>query len=245
SRTDSLITTRGGVVPCNSSAIASRSTDRSIAPMRLSRQFVVTALSDLSISSPRAISMRTRNPANCCSSCETTRSSHTCCATRSSAVPSRMSHAYSACSARERARDSTLIGWLDLIQDVGRLERRYSGIPALVSVYPSSASERLIHGVARQQPEADRDAGVDAHQREAARRLTRNEIEVRRIAPNDRAECDERIVASALARAPRGERQFPRAGHPDHIDVVERHLVRDQRLQGTVYERTCDRFVEA
>jgi hypothetical protein len=107
-----------------------------------------------------------------------------------------MSQAYNACSARDRARDSTLICRLYLVQHVGRFERRDGRVPALVAMYASRTRERLIHRIAREQSEADGDLRIDAHKCEPARRLASDEIKVRRVPTDNGAKRDERIVSA-------------------------------------------------
>src|SRR5678815_6152166 len=121
------------------------------------------------------------------SSGATARSSHTRWATRSRSRSPRMSHAYIACSARERARVSVLRRAIDLIEEVGHLEGGERRIPALVAMLTAGARFGLRHGVTRQDAERDRDVEVSAREREAPRRFARHVVEVRRIAADHRA----------------------------------------------------------
>src|SRR6476646_2102845 len=125
------------------------------------------------------------------SSGATARSFHTRSATRSRSRSPRMSHAYIACNARERARVSVLRRAIDLIEEIGHLERGERRVPALVSVLTASARFGLRHRVARQDAEGDRDVEVRAGQGETPRRFARHVVEVRRIAANHRAYRDE------------------------------------------------------
>src|SRR5690349_12862358 len=107
----------------------------------------------------------------CRSSGATARSSHTRSATRSRSRWPRMSHAYNAWSARERARVSVLRRAIDLVEEVGHLEGGERRVPALVAVLAAGAGLRLRQRVAREQPEPDRHVEVRARTGKPARRL--------------------------------------------------------------------------
>src|SRR3954462_8882724 len=96
------------------------------------------------------------------SSGATARSFHTRSATRSSSRSPRMSHAYSACSARERARVSVLRRAIDLIEEIRHLEGSQGGVPALVAMLAAGARLGLRHGVAGEETERYRHVEVRA-----------------------------------------------------------------------------------
>src|SRR6187402_2272929 len=96
-------------------------------------------------------------PATRRSSGEMARSSQTCVATRSSSVPPRMSHAYSACRARARARVSTLVRPIEPLEQVRHLERGDGRVPTLVAMLTAGAGFGLFHRVRGEESEADRD----------------------------------------------------------------------------------------
>src|SRR6186713_503968 len=85
------------------------------------------------------------------------RSSHTCEATRSRSVPPRMSHAYSACRARARARVSILVRPIEPLEQVRHLERGNGRVPPLVAVRTAGTRFGLLHRVRREEAEPDRD----------------------------------------------------------------------------------------
>src|SRR6478672_11714078 len=237
--------TRGGVSPFINSAAPSRSTDLSMAPSRSRRQLVVTSARRVSSSSPPLTTSRTSRPASLRSSGATARSSQTWEATRSRFLPPRISHAYSACSARARARDSILIAGVQSVGEVHHLEGRHRGVVALVAVSAAGALFGLLVGVASEHPEADRRVGVGAGVSEPARCLAGNEIEMRGITADYGADGDQPVIALAGEQPPRRERQLPRARHPDDVDVVVDDAVFHQRLERAIDQLLYDRLVEA
>jgi hypothetical protein len=104
---------------------------------------------------------------------------------------------------------------------------------------------RLRVIVAGEQPEADRRLEIRAGAREAGRGLARDVVEVRRVAANDRADSDERVVALAGEQAPRRDRQLPRAGHPNDVHVIGSSAVADQGVERPVDEPLDDGLVES
>ena len=85
----------------------------------------------------------------------------------------------------------------------------------------SRALQALYAWDVRQDDSAlERIAGLALQQRQAARRLTGHVVEVRRVAPHHGAHRDGRRVAVRLQHARHRHGQFPRAGHPQHVDVV-------------------------
>src|SRR5688500_13110430 len=129
--------------------------------MRSSRQLSVTAISAASSLSCECAKVRTIPPANFRSSGDTARSSQTLTATPVRSSPERMSHAYSAWSARALPRDSTLITRIQLVEEIGHFQRGDSSIPSLVSMLPPGARHCLLHRITRQQSESQGDLGVE------------------------------------------------------------------------------------
>src|SRR6266513_640003 len=234
SRTASWIATRGGVSPFMSSAAPSLSTERSIAPMRSRRQFVVRSASRESSSLPASETSRTSSPASRRSSGVTARSSQTCVATRSRFFPPRISHAYSACSARARARDSIRIVWFEAIQEVHHLERCDGRVPSLVAVGAAGPRFSLFVGVAGQHAEANGGVRLRARVRQTARCFAGDVFEVRGLAADYGADGDDPIVALAGEEPSGSGRKLPGTRNPNYIDVLERDAVLDQCLESPV-----------
>src|SRR5664279_134047 len=233
------MTTRGGVSSSPSSALLRRSTDRSMAPMRSSRQFTVTSRSARSISTPSSMTWRTSTAARFRSSGGTWRSSQICAATRSSCWPGRMSHAYNAWSARARALVSTFAR-TQPFEKIHHLERGECRIPSLVSVCATGARLGLLERIRREQPEADRHIEVRTRIGDPARRLASDEVEVRRLAANHGAEHDERMVALGGEQGASGCRKLPRARHPHDIDVLARPAMPGERINRAVHQLLRD-----
>ena len=156
-RMASWITTRGGVSPRCSSAAPRRSTQRSMTPSRSSRQFVVTAASSRSISSP------------CVDDLAHEQAGETALVGRDGqVVPDRRGHAVQIGRRREGptrtapaapapgARVSTLVRHVQPIEEVDHLQRGERRVPTLVAVRAAGARLGLLHRVAREQPESNR-----------------------------------------------------------------------------------------
>src|SRR5687768_11254325 len=237
--------TRGGGSPRNSSAAAMRSTARSTTPSRSRRQLVVTSRRASSIAFPSAMIVRTMRPANARSSGAMARSSHTWLAMRSSGSPSRRSHAYSACSARARARVSALRRAIEAVEEIGHLQGGEGGVPPLVAVIATGACLRLFGRVSGEKPESDRHIIVRARLRQTARGFTGDVVEVRRLAANHRSDDNERIVPLGGEQPACGGRELPRARHPDHVNVLTDEAVPDERIDGAVGELLGNGLVEA
>src|SRR5215217_2616243 len=116
------------------------------------------------------------------------RSSQTCEATRSRSFPPRMSHAYSACRARARARVSTLVRPIEPLEQVRHLERGDRRVPSLVAMLAARARLGLLHRVRREETEADRDLVLGARVGEPARRFAGDVVEVRGVTAHDGAD---------------------------------------------------------
>src|ERR1041385_1858196 len=78
------------------------------------------------------------------------------------------SHAYSACTARPRARVSTLVRDIESVEEVGHLERRQRRVAALVAVLATGPFLGLLVIVRRQHAERHRHVELGARRREPA-----------------------------------------------------------------------------
>ncbi len=87
-----------------------------------------------------------------------------------------------------------------------------ASLPLLPTAPPARASA-WARVVRRDDAERDRHAGLQRHQRAAARRLGADEREVRRLALDHAAQADHRGVAAAVAKPARRQRQLERARH--------------------------------
>src|SRR5436853_2940374 len=90
----------------------------------------------------------------------------------------------------------TLLGRLgeavDLVEKSRHLYRRDHRLAALVSHVPARASPRLFDVVRRDDAERDRQIELASYIHDAARRLARNKVEVRRLTADHRAGADDR-----------------------------------------------------
>src|SRR5918994_6856744 len=80
-------------------------------------------------------------------------------------------------------------------ENVGHLEPRAGRVGALVAPFPAGTGKGLLPRLAGQHPEGDRDARLERRQLEAARRLRRDVLEMRRLAADHAAERDYAGVA--------------------------------------------------
>src|SRR6516225_10627762 len=81
--------------------------------------------------------------------------------------------------------------------DGGHLERALHRLAALVALAGGGALERLLERVYRQNAKGHRHPGLEPGELQTARRFASDVFEVRRVAANHAAECDDGIVATA------------------------------------------------
>ncbi len=105
----------------------------------------------------------------------------------------------------------------ELGEDVSHLESGPHGVRSAVD--PLLGLLARVHG---QDAERDRHAGLERSELEAARRLARHVVEVRRLAADHAAERDHAGVAAGLRERHRGERELERAGNRHDHDRVAR-----------------------
>src|SRR5215212_10944976 len=105
------------------------------------------------------------------------RSSQICVAICSSFAPGLRSHAYIACSARARARVSTLVRDIEPVEEVRHLEHRHRGLVALVPHVAAGARFGLGVVVRSQDAKAYRYIKLGARRGEAARALAGDVLE--------------------------------------------------------------------
>src|SRR5262245_47220239 len=97
-----------------------------------------------------------------------------------------------------------------MCEQVRHLERTADRLRAL-----ADAGLRLLDAVERQDAERDGHTRLERGELEPARGLTRDVVEVRRVAADDTAERDDAREAARLGERRGGERELERPGH-DH-----------------------------
>src|SRR4029450_1819286 len=95
-------------------------------------------------------------------------------------------------------------------QDAVHLHRRHRGIPSLVPVLPPCTIERLGHGLRRQHAERHRYAGLEPDLLHASGTLPGNVVEMRRLAPDHRAQAHHGVVSARRGEALRRQRDLER-----------------------------------
>ena len=105
-----------------------------------------------------------------------------------------------------------------LRKQVGHLEGGHGRLVTLVAVSLGTPGQGLVDGVGGEHPEDDRDAGVERGALEARRAFAGDEIEMRGLAPDDRAQRHHGIDRSRLGQSHRRQRQLEGTGHPGHGD---------------------------
>src|SRR5438034_1483298 len=154
-------------------------------------------------------------------------------ATRATTVsivgPPESSHAYSSWSARARALVSGRC--TEPLKRVGGLEGRMHGLGTF-----ADPRQRLSLGLRGEHAEPDRDAMSQRDVAEAARGLTRDVFEVRRLAANHASQRHDRVEPLADGRRLRqhGELEGPR--RPRDFDVRIRDAAAAQRVPRAVEE---------
>ena len=124
-------------------------------------------------------------------------------------------------------------------EEIGHLERRAGGLGAAVD-----ARLRLLARLGRDHAERHRDARLDRRQLEAARRLARDEVEVRRLPADDAAERDDAREAAGLRERERRQRQLERPGDGHDRDGVVLDVAVAERLQRVLEQGRRDVAVE-
>src|SRR3954451_5441087 len=224
SRTASSMATLGGTSPRRSSRMPRRRMLRSTTAIRLSRQFSEACAASLSRESTASTT-----PLASASARSSTLGSGPVSRLRpvaswvTGALPE-SSQAYSSWSARARLLVSIRsIATTQMRHGVRREERRLGRFVSLVAGAPAGAFGRLAQGVHGEKAESDGQAVPQRDLAEAPRGLTRDVLEVRRLAPDHRAQGDEAAIPSGRAGRGRGDRQLESPRHPDDIDLVVGH----------------------
>ena len=104
------------------------------------------------------------------------------------------------------------------VHDLDCRERRFA---PLVPGAAADAGERLFLVVRRQHSEDHRHPRVERDALDAAGRLRRHEVEVRRVAPDDGPEADDRFVVAVLGKGLRDDRKLETAWDLDGLEGVE------------------------
>ena len=133
-------------------------------------------------------------------------------------------------------------GLLNLPDEVGHLDGGHGGLEAFVAGLQPGAVDGLFQVLDGQDAEGNRDAGFERGGGDALGGLGGNVFEVRRLAANDRAEAQHRVILSRLGEMLRGDRDLKRAGNPGDgdrlrtgagaVQAVERPLQQPFRDEG-------------
>src|SRR6266496_4115537 len=148
------------------------------------------------------------------------------------------SHAYSSWRARARALVSGRC--TEPLERVGGLERRLHRLGAL-----THPGQRLNLRVGRQDTEADRNTMREGDVAQTACRLTRDVLEMRRLAPDHAPQRHDRVEALAGRRGLGDHRELERAGHPRHFYIAVRDPAAAQRVPGPVEQLGGHVFMKA
>src|SRR5215207_240730 len=166
---------------------------------------------------------------------------NTCCTLFRSALPSRIEHPSGVFRAGAPAGDElTLRRGAQLREHVRHLEPGAYRLRALLEPVV-----RLVGLLERQHAEGDGDPRFERRKLEAGRGLARDEVEVRRIAADDAAECDDARVAARLRQRHRRYRQLERAGDGHHRDRIARDARRVELSERSLEQLARDSAVES
>src|ERR687897_1044544 len=108
----------------------------------------------------------------------------------------------------------------ELVQDIGSPE---CGGWSFVSLVPGTSAgpiHRLLHGVHRKQPKADRQPVVNRHFAEPVSRLAGHILEVRSVAPDHGPEDNQTAVNLRLSRRGGCRRQLEGAWKPYNVNGI-------------------------
>ena len=131
----------------------------------------------------------------------------------------------------------------ELLDDVGHLDCRDGGFIALVARAVTRPRECFLDRVRRQHTEGHRHTGRRGAAHQSVRDRRADVIEVRRLAPYDTPETDDRLEPSRFRRVLRGDRNLERTGHPDQSDLVQRDSGRGERRQRAALQAIGDEVV--
>src|SRR5688572_23424616 len=146
------------------------------------------------------------------------------------------------CAAWEESLDA--IELIQLHAQVRHFERGLHRFAALVASARSRPLERLLDRLRRQHTEYHRNAGLDRNVLKPASALARNVLKVRRIATDDAAERNDRLVLPALRRATRNDRQLECTGHSHDREIRRIAAVLFPRSDGALHEPRHHEFIE-
>src|SRR5690606_18742377 len=121
---------------------------------------------------------------------------------------------------------------------------RHRSVSTLVARFRPGPLDRLLDGIRRQYAEGNRYAGLVRDAREPARAFSRDIIEVRRRTFDDGSYRNDRVVAPALRKLARDDRQIERTGCTHDFDLFLARAMATQRIDRAAHELLDDEFVE-
>lgn len=141
-----------------------------------------------------------------------------------------------------RTRDECKSEFLD---EVRHLEGGERGFGAAIAHLASGALDRLLEGVAGEDPEDDGDAGAAADLGDPPGRFAGDVIEMGGVAAEDAAEADDGVGGAASGDATRRGGEFEGAGDPDDVDRLRGDPVPPERIEAAFEKGLRDVLVEA
>ena len=113
-----------------------------------------------------------------------------------------------------------------------------------MALAPADPVECLLPGVGGEDAEHDRDSGRQRGLLETPRGLPCDEVEVRRVAPDHRAEAHHPVARSRDGQVLGHQWELERAGNPRDDDVVVDHVAGPQLAPRAVEQLAGDVLVE-
>ena len=132
-----------------------------------------------------------------------------------------------------------------LLQQLRHLDRDQCRLLALVAVAAAGALERVLVGFDREHAVADRQAVVERDPHQSLGTAIGDLLVMAGVTADHATERDDRDMRARRGDARGRDRDFPRAGHPDHVDHVFDDAIVDERLARAGDQRIGDARIPA
>src|SRR5215472_17308750 len=140
---------------------------------------------------------------------------------------------------------SILLSAAELAGELRQFDGAEAGFKALVAALEACAVDGLLEGVAGEDAEHYRDAGIHLRELQAARGFGADVIVMCGLATEDAADGDEGVVTAGSGKFFRGQRKFERAGYMHDVHILAGRAAALQGIHGALQKTLGDEAVEA
>src|SRR5579864_449940 len=127
---------------------------------------------------------------------------------------------------------------------VGHLDCGHGCIESLVPALDAGAVDCLFHSIGSEHAEAHRNTRVCRRLRQTPRCFASYIVEMRSVAANHGAQCDDGVEPLGPRQLSSHHRHFPRARHFDDLDILFRTPGASERIQRAAEEPVSNKAVE-